>query len=95
MSNDSTGQDVAKVLLSRIDRLEAILVNGNSLYTEGGRLLSIRQAAEYLGCSTDRMRRRVNRREIGFVQDGPRGDIKFRACDLDKWSQAHYVAEVR
>ena len=50
-------------------------------------LLTIEDAAEYLGLSTKTIRRRIAMREIPFVNLGPRV-IRFRREDLEAYVES-------
>lgn len=54
----------------------------------GGRAspwMDIRRAADYLGCSVERVRKLVMARKVPFHQDQPGARIFFHRRELDEW----------
>lgn len=54
-------------------------------------LLSVEQAAAYLGMSAKWVYRNYRRLTPILIGDGPRPRIRFRRCDLDAWISRHRI----
>ena len=82
MSPDSS--EVLTLLLRRFDKLEAKL---DALTPDAApQFLSIKRAAKVYECSADTIRRACDRRELRFVQDGPKAAIRIDVKDLQAWA---------
>ncbi len=53
------------------------------------RLLSVPEAAIYLGRGIDAVRELIYRRELRVVQRGERGKVYIDKADLDTWIEKH------
>jgi len=53
------------------------------------RLLTIKEASEYLGISVKGLYHMVERRQIPFVKTGKR--LRFDKIDLDNWIEKHKI----
>ncbi len=82
MSHDEN--EAFALLLRRFDRLEAKL----DALTPGGapKFLTIKGAAKAYDCSPDTIRRACDRRELRFVQNGPKAAIRIDVKDLQAWA---------
>ena len=56
------------------------------------RLLTIKEASEYLGISVKGLYNMVNRRELPFYKIGKR--VRFDMKQLDEWIEKHKVESV-
>jgi predicted DNA-binding transcriptional regulator AlpA len=54
-------------------------------------LLTVEQAAAYLGMSAKWVYRNYRRLTPVLIGDGPRPRIRFRRCDLDAWVSRHRI----
>jgi len=54
-------------------------------------LLSVEQAAAYLGMSSKWVYRNYKRLTPVLIGDGPKPRIRFRRCDLDAWVRRHRI----
>ena len=55
------------------------------------RLLTIKEASEYLGITENALYCMVYRRQIPFVKIGKR--LRFDKIDLDKWIEKHTIPD--
>jgi len=55
------------------------------------RLLTVEQAAAYLGMSAKWVYRNYKRLTPILIGDGPKPRIRFRRCDLDAWIARHRI----
>jgi excisionase family DNA binding protein len=53
--------------------------------------MSAERAAAYLGCSVERLRKLVARRQIPFAQEGRGCRLEFSRDDLDEWMRSRRV----
>ena len=67
---------------------ELVLQTLNELRTPSSPWLDLQSAAEYLGCSPERLRKLVQRRAVPFHQERPGGRIFFHRLELDEWMLA-------
>jgi excisionase family DNA binding protein len=58
------------------------------------RLLTIKQAAEYLGVSISSVRRMIQKGEVPVVRYGPNGPNLIDIRDLDKWIERRKQADL-
>jgi excisionase family DNA binding protein len=56
------------------------------------RLLKVKQAAEYLGCSPFKIRRLAHDGELAIIEDCPGSPWRIDIKDLDKWVDSHKQA---
>jgi len=54
-------------------------------------LLTVEQAAAYLGMSAKWVYRNYRRLTPILIGDGPKPRIRFRRCDLDAWIARHRI----
>lgn len=54
-------------------------------------LLSVEQAAAYLGMSAKWVYRNYRHLTPILIGDGPKPRIRFRRCDLDAWVRRHRI----
>jgi predicted DNA-binding transcriptional regulator AlpA len=54
-------------------------------------LLTVEQAAAYLGMSAKWVYRNYRRLAPILIGDGPKPRIRFRRCDLDAWVCRHWI----
>lgn len=74
-------------LVEGIDRL------GNQVGVP--QLLTLAQVAEATGLSIDSIRRKCDRRELRYIQDGPNAAKRIALDDLKKWIDRNSVAPLR
>lgn len=86
MSNEATS-----LILRQLEDLNTKVQSLSTL----PRLLTIPEAAQCLGVSEQTVRRHLDRREIRFVQEGPRSAKRIRSADLERWIDRNTVREVR
>ena len=54
-------------------------------------LLTVKEAAAYLGMSAKWVYRNYRRLTPILIGDGPKPRIRFRRCDLDAWIRRHRI----
>lgn len=57
-----------------------------------GNVLNVKEAAEYLKCAEDTVRKRAQRGEIAYSKDGR--DLKFYISDLDEYLRSKRIMSV-
>ncbi|MCQ2103794.1 MAG: helix-turn-helix domain-containing protein [Fibrobacter sp.] len=72
-----------------LDSISAMIGGGTAT---GSRVLNVKQAAEYLKCAEDTVRKRAQRGEIAYSKDGR--DLKFYISDLDEYLRSKRIMSV-
>lgn len=79
--------DLPPQTIEQIAQRVAEILSESASTDRADRWLDARSAAEHLGCSTGRIYKLVERREIPFVQDGPGCKLSFSRRALDQWME--------
>lgn len=88
-----TKTDLEKAVCSlKHDLLNSIQTMLGGGGVAGKQVLNVKQAAEYLKCAEDTVRKRAQRGEIAYSKDGR--DLKFYIEDLDKYLRSKRIMTV-